>query len=455
MAPYAATIEEYRRLGYTQMPEYGIHSVTVPGAVDAYHTALSLFGTMELGDVLKPAIAWAEHPVLLSAGYPRNLSHLVEEAAGAPGVVASPYVDTPSRSKMIGRATNLQLHRSLQQIASEGRDAFYQGVGRAIVNCSEKHGGFFTMKEFEEHKTQVYDAINTEYRGYTVYETTIPSQGHIALEELNIVEGYDLRQMGYGTVDCIHHMVEATKCAFADRLAYSGDPAFGEVPLDLLISKSWAAQRRTQIDPAQASSELKPGNLPLAGDTTSFVVADGHGNAASFIISLAFALGSRVFVDGTGIVLNNRGSYFFLDETHPNCLQPGKRTMHTLNTYIVCLEGEFYFMGNTPGGDLQPQLNFQAIVNAIDFEMDPQQIVDAPNWSSGVSTEPAIWDRMPYLLRLGDRLGDITIDGLGRRGHATRRIGYNGVQGVLQLIMKDLETGVLMSGSRQSAMGLC
>ena len=227
------------------------------------------------------------------------------------------------------------------------------------------------------------------------------------------------------------------------------------MPLDLLISKSWAAQRRTQIDPAQASSELKPGNLPLAGDTTSFVVADGHGNAASFIISLAFARGSRVFVDGTGIVLNNRGSYFFLDETHPNCLQPGKRTMHTLNTYIVCLEGEFYFMGNTPGGDLQPQLNFQAIVNAIDFEMDPQQIVDAPNWSSGVSTEPAIWDRMPYLLRLGDRLGDIAIDGLGRRGHATRRIGYNGVQGVLQLIMKDLETGVLMSGSRQSAMGLC
>src|SRR5712691_6621380 len=291
VAPYAATVEYYRGKGCQFLPEEGIHSVSVPGAVDAYVTALERFGSMPLGELLQPAIRYAEEGFLMSAAARREIA-LTEKLRRFPSS-ARIFGAGGELSGRVGRLVNPDLAKSLRQIAEGGRDAFYRGeIAAAIVRCSEAEGGLFTMKEFADHRSMVYDPISTEYRGYRVYETAPPSQGHIVLEELNLVEGFDLAGMGFGTAECIHPMVEAKKLAFADRLRYSGDPAFVDVPLETMISKEFAAERRRAIDPIRAAAHPAAGDIHRRGDTTSFVVVDKHRNAVSFIISLSSGFGS-------------------------------------------------------------------------------------------------------------------------------------------------------------------
>ena len=330
VAPYATSVEQLKKLDMQQMPTNGIHSVSVPGAVDAYATALDLYGTMPLQKLLAPAISFAEEGVLMGARDRRDLFDRAKEFGDGFSGLMNLLCTGAFISDRIGTLTNKDLGKSLRLIAEDGRDAFYTGdIARAIVACSQEHGGFFTLREFEDHRSTVYDPISTNYRGHTIYETAPPSQGHIVLQSLNIVEGFDLQAMGYNSVDAIHHMAEAVKLAFADRLAYAGDSDFVEMPIDTLISKDFAVQRREQIDPQRASEKISVGNLLRAGDTTSFAVADKEGNAVSCITSLASALGSGVVVDGTGIILNNRAHYFFFDADHPNRLEPGRCTRST------------------------------------------------------------------------------------------------------------------------------
>ena len=209
----------------------------------------------------------------------------------------------------------------------------------------------------------MYAPLRTTYRGVEVFETRPPSQGLIVLEWLNLLEGFDLAGSGFGTAETLHLLVEAKKLAFADRLRYAGDPRFVDVPLDQLLSKPFAARRRREIDPQRAAANVA-GALPetLHGDTSYFCVADGEGNAVSLIHSLSAGYGSGVVAGSTGIILNNRaGRGFTLEEGHPNVIAGGKKTMHTLNCYLMKRDGELYGVGGTPGGDQQPQWNVQTI----------------------------------------------------------------------------------------------
>ena len=455
VTPYAASVEYYRSLGMDQLPSDGIHSVSVPGAVDAYATLLERFGAMSLKELLQPAIRYAEEGFLMSAAARRAMAS--DETLRQFPSSAAIFCGDGALSDRVGVLVNADLGRSLRMIAEGGRDVFYEGeIARATVTCSEANGGLFTMREFADHQSMVCEPISTTYRGYTVYETALPSQGHIVLEELNVVEGFDLREMGFGTSVCIHHMVEAKKLAFADRLAHSGDPKFVDVPMEKMLSKEFAAQRRQAIDPQRAAGEVTAGNVHREGDTTSFVVVDGAGQAVSFIISLSSGYGSGLVVDGTGILLNNRPGFpqgFVFDEGHPDRLEPGKRTVHTLNTYLICRDGEFHLVGNTPGGDCQPQWNLQAIVNAIDMEMNPQQVAEAPRWNSFPGASPPGIGK-PFELHMEGRFGEGTVDGLRQRGHRVIDDGAWGSGGAVQMIAADPDSGALLGGSDPRAEGM-
>jgi gamma-glutamyltranspeptidase/glutathione hydrolase len=449
-APYAASVDYYKKQGMTHMAEDGIHSVSVPGAVDAYVEVLERFGTMPLKDLLQPAIEFAEQGLLMKAGDRQSLAS-DGKLTKFPST-AKIFCGDGTLSERAGVLVNTDLGKSLRLVAEGGREAFYKGeIAQAIVACSEANGGLFTMEDFENHTSDIYEPIQTDYRGYTVYETTLPSQGHIVLEELNILEGYDVAAMEFGSASHLHHMVEAKKLAFADRLAYSGDPDFENVPLGEILSKSFAERRREAIHSNRASSVVTSGDIYRNGDTTSFAVADKDGNAVSFIISLSSHFGSGLVADGTGIVLNDRIGYaqgFAFDDGHPNQLKPGKRTMHTLNTYIVCSGDEVFFIGNTPGGFMQPQLNFQAITNAIDFGMSPAYAVDAPAWISFPGASPSQVGQS-YVLRLDERFTDETVQELERWGHVVARGGTGGSR---KMIMKDPDSGMLLGASQGSAL---
>ncbi|NKB70460.1 MAG: gamma-glutamyltransferase [Candidatus Latescibacteria bacterium] len=448
--PLDASVEYYRKQGLEAMPVDGIHSVSVPGAVDAYCTVLERFGTMPLERLLAPAIAYAEEGYELPLAHARYL--MEHEKLNKFPSSAAIFCRDLQVSGHLGRLVNKDLGCTLRRIAEGGRQAFYEGeIAAQIVACSQAEGGLFRMEDFARHQTQVYDPIAVDYRGHTVYQTALPSQGHIVLEMLNILEGYELEAMGFGSLDHVHCMVEAKKRAFTDRLAFSGDPHFVDVPMDKILSKEFAAQRRASIDMGQASAAVTPGNVHHDGDTTSFAVTDGQGNAVSFIISLSSYLGSGLVAQGTGMLLNDRPGReqgFVFDEGHPDRLEGGKRTVHTLNTYMVCKGDEVFFLGNTPGGDMQPQLNTQSIVNAIDFGMAPQWAVEAPVVMSTPGTCPGeVGD--PYVLHLDHRFGEEMKAALEQRGHEVRLARSPGNR---KMIMRDPEAGAWMGGSEREAL---
>jgi gamma-glutamyltranspeptidase / glutathione hydrolase len=445
-APKAASRDYYVSRGLSAMPLEGLHSASVPGAAHAYWTLHQRFGSRPWAELLQPAIQYAEEGIPVSWKMHRwiaNSRAKLEQFASSMTVLF-PDGDAPragSRLRWPGYA------RSLRQLAEGGAEAFYRGpIGAEIARYAQENGGLFTREDFAQHTTEVYDPIRTTYQGIEVCQTRPPSQGLLVLEMLNILEGFDLGAYGFGSADTIHVQAEAKKLAFADRLRYAGDPRFVDVPLDALLSKSFAARRRRAVDLSHAAGAV-PGALPedLHGDTTSFCVADGQGNAISLIHSLSAGWGSGVVAGQTGIMLNNRaGRGFTLEEGHPNVIAGGKRTMHTLNTYLLLRDGALYGVGNTPGGDMQPQWNVQVICNLVDFGMDVQQAVEAPRWYSFPGTDPANQGQ-PMELRLESRFDPSVRAELAARGHQVVELGpWDG--GWCEVILRTPE-GTLIGGS--------
>jgi gamma-glutamyltranspeptidase/glutathione hydrolase len=272
------------------------------------------------------------------------------------------------------------LAKTLKRIASEGRDAFYQGeIARRIVAFSQANGGFFTLADFANHTTTWVEPIRTDYRGHTVLELPPNGQGITALLALNVLEGFDLAAMDYGSPAYYHLLIEATKQAFADRSRYIADPEHAVLPIEGLLSKAYAAERRQELQPDYAS-DYAPGEPVPFSNTVYVSCVDKDRNVVSLIHSLYMGFGSGVVAGDTGICLQNRGAGFVADPSHPNALAPGKRPFHTIIPAMISKDGQPWLCYGVMGGDMQAQGHVQVAVNMIDFGMNVQEAIEAPRY---------------------------------------------------------------------------
>ena len=452
-APAAATIEEFKRRNLGSMPYRGELSVSVPGVVDGWSELLAKHGTITLEQALQPAIRYAKDGYAVSEIISYQWQDQQSTLARDPAAAATFLID--GRAPRPGEVfSNPKLAASLELIAKGGRDAFYKGpIAKAIGDDMARRKGLLTTADLAAHTSDWTDAISTPYKGHQVLEFPPNTQGAVALEMLNILEGYDLKALGHNSAAYLHLLVESKKIAFADRDAWLADPA--ATPPDALrrmISKDYAAERRKEINPDRAAREYKPLSIggpsapgeehPVAhGDTVYLTAADKDGNVISLIQSLYEAFGSGIVAGDTGIALHNRGSLFSLRAGHPNALAPGKRPFHTLVPAMVLKDGRPWLSFGVMGGDMQPQGHVQVLLNLIEFGMNVQEAGEAPRFrhtSNGLALESAISPEARF--------------GLDARGH--RLITSIGAFGGFQGILIDPKTGVLMGGSDPRKDGL-
>ncbi len=441
---YEATIETYKKAGMNSMPVRGPLTVTVPGAVDGWFEAHRRYGSLPMAVLLETAIAYARK------GYPVShvLSFKTQEAIGE----LSSYSTSKSLFLPGGKAprpgdvlTNPGLASSLEKIAREGRGVFYQGeIGREIVRFSRENGGLLTERDFLDHRSNWGKPASTQYRGYTVYETAPNSQGLTALLILNLLEGYSLASMGHQSPDHLHSMVEAKKVAFADRNRYISDPEKVKIPMDDLLSKDYANKRRALIqkDRAADPQAISPGIF--GRDTIYLCTVDEAGNAVSLIQSLYYSFGSAVVAGNTGILLQNRGAYFSLNPDHVNCLQPHKRTFHTLMASMTFRDGKPFLVFGTSGADGQPQTHVQVMTSVFDFGLDIQAALEAPRWVAG----RYLLHHPEGLLMMEGRFPAPVVEELRKRGHQIQIVdGIDQSMGSAHGIMVHPENGLRMGGS--------
>jgi len=430
--------------GTPRMPRRGPLSISTPGMVDGYGAILNRFGSRSFAEVAEPAIALADGAAqtVAAVGAIRAFEDLLRENERGAAIFL-PSGRAPAWGEVLAQA---DLAATLRLLAREGPRAFYEGpLAKRMADGVQVLGGALSTSDLAAHETVVETPIATSYRGHTIHQTGIPSQGLILLEALNIVEHADPGALAPDAR--IHLFAEALKCAYADRLSYAQDPKFGTDATAKLIAKAWAAERYAGIDPDRAAEDARAPAM-AAGDTTYICAADGDGMMASLIQSVALAFGSGVVAGDTGVLMNDRaGRGFSLAEGDPNLYAPGKRTMHTLNCYLVTdAEGDPVLAGGTPGGDGQPQWNLQVLSGLIDQGQDVQEAAEAPRWDIWPGTDPHNRPN-PFELVVETRLGEDVLDGLERRGHRLRRIGGWASGGAVQLIARDPATGVLVGGS--------
>jgi len=448
VAATGATAEYYRSQGHRDMPLDGPHAVSVPGEVAAWEAIHQRLCTKPFAQLLDSAIGYAENGFPLPPGIGRSFASNAAKLAQFPST-ASVLLGAGAAPGEGDVLVNKDLAESLKLVAKGGADEFYRGdLARRMVQGLQAGGGLFTTADFAGHQAEIYAPIATTYRGHTVYQTRPPSQGFLLLEILNLLEGFDVTPLGQNSAAAIHLMVEAKKIAYADRNRVAGDPRFVHWPLDELISKPYAAERRGEIQRERVNTglaALQP--VEVDGDTTYFCAADGAGNCVSWIHSLSNAFGSGYIAEGTGVLFNNRaGRGFSLTPGHPNEIAPGKRTMHTLNCYLVTRDDQPVIIGGTPGGDHQAQCNLQVLTNLIDFAMDPQAAVEAPRWWSFPGTDPATVNR-EIELRVEAEMPEDTVRGLEGLGHRVVRRRPGVYDGKAQVIIRDPQRGVLMGAS--------
>jgi gamma-glutamyltranspeptidase / glutathione hydrolase len=428
-SPYAMSREALRQRGVRGFS--GVYSWTVPGCVDGWDQLRQRFGTMSFGQLLTPAITYAEE------GFP--VSEIIGRGWPRPGRDASmtatycPKGRPPEIGEMFH---NPELAARYRLIAQDGRDAFYRGpIAGEIVAASRARNGFFELKDFADHKSEWVEPVSTNYRGYDVWELPPNGQGIAVLEMLNLLEGFDLKSMGRNSADYLHLFVEAKKLAYADRAKYYADPAFHKLPVTELISKAYAERQRKRIDAQHAATSVPPGDplLVASHDTTLLCVVDKDRNCCSLIQSNSAHFGSRIVPGNVGFVMQNRGSGFSLDGQSWNALEPHKRPFHTIIPAFVTKDGKPWLCFGVMGGDLQPQGQVQVLINMIDFELDVQAAGDAGRTSHAGSQSPGggAMEASGGTITLESGVPQATLDELVKRGHRVRRGasggGYEGI----------------------------
>jgi len=433
-SPKSLTLDHLRAQGFEKIPALGPYPVSVPGCVDGWFEMHQRFGSAKMEDVLAPAIRYAEEgfPVteVISFGWASSANYRKE----FPGFMETfmPNGKTPAKGEIF---KNPFLANTLEKISQKGRDEFYKGsIAKAIDSYMKDNGGFLSYQDMADHKSEWVEPVSTNYRGYDVWELPPNGQGIAALQMLNILEGYDIESMGFGSAEYIHHLTEAKKLAFEDRAKYYTDPDFEEVPVEELISKEYADSRRKLIRSYRAARRYDAGDLER-GSTIYLTVADQEGNMVSLIQSNFSGMGSGMTPTGLGFVLQNRGELFALEDGHNNIYEPGKRPFHTIIPSFITKNGKPWISFGVMGGSMQPQGHTQIVVNLIDFGMNLQEAGDAPRIRHYGSTQPTGGQIMEDggILKLESGIEYEEVRELMKMGHnASQAVGaYGGYQAIM------------------------
>jgi gamma-glutamyltranspeptidase len=454
-AARAATIDHYREEGHTdEIPSRGAAAaLTVPGAVDGWRELHEAYGRLPWGELFAPAIGYADR----GAPIGRSLADWIAQDVdilGREDRMAELYLREGRPLREGDRFAQPDLASTLEAIATQGARELYEGAtAERLTAALERAGSPLRGEDLEAFRAEWVEPIGTTYRGLEVLSFPPNTQGFAALHILNLIQGFDVVGWGDGTADYYHHMAEAVKLAFADRDAWLTDPTFVEIPTERFLAKDYADERRGRIDPATAMKmdDVEPGIAPptaggrrsAEGDTCAFCAVDGDGLAVSAIQSIYHDFGSGVIAGDTGVLMQNRGSFFSLDEEHPNHLEPGKRTFHTLIPSMTLRDGEPELVFGSMGGEGQPQTQAAIVTRLEDFGYDVQQAIEAPRWLMGRT-----WGVESRDLSLEGRISDEVARELEFRGQPVKMLpNWDDNMGHAQAIRIDRERGLLEGGA--------
>ncbi|MCX6320254.1 MAG: gamma-glutamyltransferase [Bacteroidia bacterium] len=432
-SPRSLKLEYFKENRFEFIPSYGPLPVSVPGCVDGWFEMHDMFGRLPMKDILQPAISYARDgfPVTEVIAYYLERGTAVLKEYPNIKEVYMPGGKAPSKGEIF---KNPLLANTLEKIVKGGRNEFYRGsIARDIDIFMKKQGGFLTYDDMSRHHSEWVQPVSTTYRGYEIWELPPNGQGIAALQMLNILEGFNIAAMGFGSSEYIHVFTEAKKLAFEDRAKYYADPVFSATPVAELISKKYAAERRKLIDLEKAAKIYDAGKIE-AGNTIYLTVADKFGNMVSLIQSNYRGMGSGMCPTGLGFVLQDRGEMFSLEEGHNNVYAPGKRPFHTIIPAFITKNNKPWISFGVMGGDMQPQGHVQIVINLIDFKMNLQEAGDAPRIHHIGSSEPTgqqMTDGGILLLENGFRWE--VIQRLISMGHTVQWDlgGYGGYQAIM------------------------
>tara|TARA_Y100000385_G_scaffold45000_1_gene41676 strand:+ start:250 stop:1965 length:1716 start_codon:yes stop_codon:yes gene_type:complete len=442
-APKNITIDYFTERGLKKIPSYGPLPVTVPGAVDGWVKLHEKFGKIDFKTLFAPTIEYANSgfPVTETIAYYLNRSHKRFENYPNFNDVWVKNGRMPQKGEIF---KNPQLAKTLEVIASKGRAGFYEGpIAKTMADFIQSQGGFLTYDDLASFHSEWIPPVSSNYRGYEVWELPPNGQGIAALQILNMLENYDLKSLGLFSAEYIHLFTEAKKLAFADRAKYYADPLFENIPVEELISKSYAKERIKLIDTNKVAKTDEAGILKN-GDTIYLTAADQYGNMISLIQSNYRGMGSGMVPPGLGFMLQDRGELFSLNKNHKNSLKGGKRPFHTIIPAFVTKDGKPFMSFGVMGGATQPQAHAQIIINMVDFGLNLQEAGDAPRIVHSGSSQPT--DEIMKnggTLSLESGFGEIIEDELTAIGHTLKY--EKGIFGGYQAIM--LKDGVYYGAS--------
>ena len=454
-SPKNLTLDYFKKNNMTAIPAYGPLPVSVPGCVDGWFEMHNRFGSINMKKILDPAIKYAENgfPVTELVSYYMGIAE--KNFNKYPNFKETYHLNgsTPKKGEIF---KNQDLANTLKTIAKKGLSGFYEGkIAKGISDFIIDQGGFLSYEDLKNHKSEWIDPVSTNYRGYDVWELPPNGQGIAALQILNLLEKFDLKSMGFGSAEYIHHFTEAKKIAFADRAKYYADMDFNKIPVDYLISKEYADTRRSEISPNRAARTVSAGEIEN-GDTIYLTTADSEGNMVSLIQSNYRGMGSGMVPPGLGFMLQDRGELFSLEEGHFNVYEPEKRPFHTIIPAFITKDNEPFVSFGLMGGAMQPQGHAQIVINLIDFKMNLQEAGDAPRIRHVSNQQPTggkMFDGGELSLESGFDYKEIRR--LQKNGHKV--IFSLGSFGGYQAIMYDKEAGVYYGASESrkdgSAMG--
>ena len=442
-APQSISLDYFKQQKLAKIPPFGPLPVTVPGAVDGWVKLHEKFGNQSFASLFEPTIGYAKkgHPVTETIAYYLDRSKEIFKQYPNFSDVWMKDGETTGKGDIF---KNPQLANTLEIIAEKGRAGFYEGeVAKTIADFIQAQGGFLTYEDLANFNSEWVEPVSTNYRGYDVWELPPNGQGMVALQILNILENFDVKKMGLFSSDYVHLFTEAKKLAFADRAKHYADPNFSKIPIDQLVSKSYAKERAALIDLAKAA-QVDESGIPNGGDTIYLTAADQFGNMISLIQSNYRGMGSGMVPPGLGFMLQDRGELFSLEEGHANVIEGGKRPFHTIIPAFVTKDNKPYLSFGVMGGATQPQAHAQIIINLIDFGYNLQEAGDAPRLVHSGSSQPTdeiMLDGGSLSLETG--FGTAIEEALKEKGH---KLQYQkGIFGGYQAIM--IKDGVYFGAS--------